>query len=133
MTVWFLTVLQLRRVRLYLQAAVDQEIVFVQSFCDVIAEVGDGVDDGWLFSSARVIFLHQVILQRDEVQRVVGDAAAVHLHGDGVVDQDHQTPERKREGIDVFMLFWAMNFVPSVKIFATCLYFWRIHEPECYN
>ena len=106
---WFPTVLQ---------AAVGQEVLFVQSFCDAIAEVGDGVDDGWLLSGAGVIFLHQVILQRDEVQRVVGDAADVHLHGDGVVDQDHQTPGRKEERIDVFMLFWAMNSV----LFATCLH-----------
>lgn len=51
----------------------------MQSLGDVVAEVSDGVDGGGLLGSARVVFLHQVVLQGDEVQRVVGDAAAVHL------------------------------------------------------
>lgn len=69
----------------------------MQSLCDVVAEVCDGVDDGGLLSSSRVVLLHQVILHRDEVQCVVGDAAAVDLQSDGVVYQDHQTPEGEEE------------------------------------
>lgn len=64
----------------------------MQSLCDVVAEVGNGVDDGGLLGSSRVILLHQVVLQRDEVQCVVGDAAAVDFQSDGVVNQDDQTP-----------------------------------------
>lgn len=64
----------------------------MQRLCDVVAEVCDSVDDGGLLSSSRIILLHQVVLQRDEVQRVVGDAAAINFQSDGVVNQDHQTP-----------------------------------------
>lgn len=97
MTGWALTILQLQRVGRRLQAAVGHEAVFVQSLCDVVAEVGDGVDDSGLLGGPGIIPLHQVILQRDEVQRVVGDAAAVDFQSDGVVYQDHQTPEREEE------------------------------------
>lgn len=62
----------------------------MQRLCDVVAEVCDGVDDGGLLGSSVIILLHHVVLQRDEVQRVGGDAAAVDLQSDGVVDQDHQ-------------------------------------------
>lgn len=82
--------LLLRSVRRRLQAAVvGHEVILVQRFGDVIAEVGDGVDDGGLLGGTGVILLHQVVLQGDEVQRVVGNAALVHLQGDGVVHQDH--------------------------------------------
>lgn len=94
MSEWFLTILQLQRLRLRLQAAVGHEVVFVQSLCDVVAEVSDGIDNGGLLGRPRVIPLHQVILQRDEVQHVVGDAVAVNFQSDGVVDKDHQTPEK---------------------------------------
>lgn len=80
-----------------LQAAVGHEVVFVQSLGDVVAEVCDGVDDGGLLTSSGVILLHLVVLQRDEVQCVVGDAAAVDFQSDGVVNQDHQTPEREQD------------------------------------
>lgn len=86
-----------------LQAAVGHEVVFVQSLRDVVAEVGDGVDNGGLLGGSRVILLHQVVLQRDEVQCVVGDAAAVNFQSDGVVNKDHQTPERE-EDQDMFLL-----------------------------
>ncbi len=69
----------------------------MQSLCDVVAEVGDGVDDGGLLGGSGVILLHQVILQRDEVQRVIVDAAVIDLQSDGVVNQDHQTPERRED------------------------------------
>lgn len=91
------TVLQLQRVGLRTQAAVGQEVVFVQRLGDVVAEVRDGVDDGGLLCGSGVILFHQVVLQRDEVQRFVGDAAAVHVQSDGVVHQDHQTPEREED------------------------------------
>lgn len=95
--------------RLQLQATVAHEAVFVQSLCDVVAEVGDGVDDGGSLSSRRVVFLHQVVLLGDEVQRVVGDTVTVHLQGDGIVHQHHQTTERKEE-----VAFWLpyVNFSP---------------------
>lgn len=69
----------------------------MQSLGDVVSEVGDGIDDGGLLAGSGVILLHQVVLQRDEVQRVAGDAAAVDLQSDAVVYQDHQTPEREED------------------------------------
>lgn len=69
----------------------------MQRLCDVVAEVGDSVDDSGLLSGSGIILLHQVVLQRDEVQRVVGDAAAVDFESDGVVYQDHQTPETQKD------------------------------------
>lgn len=81
-----------------LQAAVvGHEVVLVQCLGDVIAKVGDGVDDSGLLSSAGIVLLHQVVLQSDEVQRVIGNATFVHLQGDGIVHQDHQAPVSKRE------------------------------------
>lgn len=70
----------------------------MQCLSDVVAKVGDGVDDGGLFGGSGVVLLHQVVLQSDEVQSVVGDTTTVHLHlkDDGVVHLDHQTPDRIR-------------------------------------
>lgn len=102
------TVLQPQSVRLHRQAAVAQQVVLVQSLSDVVAEVGDGVDDGGLLGGSGVVLFHQVVLQRDEVQRVVGDAAAaVHLQGDGVVDQNHQTPEREQDQFKPAGYLWV--------------------------
>lgn len=78
----------------------------MQRLSDVVAEVSDGVEDSRLLSGGGVGLLHQVVLQRDEVQRVVGDAAAVDLQSDGVVDQNHQTAGRKNsDGCFVFYIF----------------------------
>lgn len=60
----------------------------------MVAEVGDGVDGGGLLGGSGVVPLRQVALQRDEVQHVAGDATAVDLQSDGVVDLDHQAPEK---------------------------------------
>ena len=67
----------------------------MQRLGDVVAEVGYGVDDGGLLGRPGVVLLHQVVLQRDEVQCVVGNATAVHLQlqSDGIVDLDYQTPD----------------------------------------
>lgn len=73
------TVLRLLGVWLHLQAAVGHEVVFVQSLCDVVAKVGNSVDYSGLFRRSRVILLNKVVLQRDEVQRVVADAVIVNL------------------------------------------------------
>ena len=95
-----------------LQAAVVQEAVFVQRLGDVVTEVGDGVDDGGLLGSPGVVPLHQVVLQRDEVQSVVGHAAAIHLHlqSDGVVDLDHQAADGSRAERSVcFRASWKIT------------------------
>lgn len=65
--------------RLQLQASIAQEAILVQSLCDVVAEVGNGVDDGGLLSGCWVVLLHQIVLPGDEVQRVVGHTISVHL------------------------------------------------------
>lgn len=87
----------------------------MQSLCDVVAEVGDGVDDGGLLGSRRVVFLHQVVLPGDEVQRAVGDTVPVHLQGDGIVHQDHQTAERKEE-----VAFRLAAFLPVTQLLTLC-------------
>lgn len=71
------------------QTAIGQHVVFAKSFRDVVAEVCDGVNDGWLLGSRRVALLHQVVLLRDEIHRGVGDAVTTDRQSDGVVDMNH--------------------------------------------
>lgn len=69
-----------------MRAGVGEEAVLVQGLCDVVPEVCDGVDHSGLLGGSWVVLLHHVVVEDDEVHRVVADACAVHLQGDGIVD-----------------------------------------------
>lgn len=70
----------------------------MQCLSDEVTEISDCVDDCGLLSSCNIVPLHQIVLQRDEVQSVARDATTVHLQiqNDSIVHLDDQTPDRTR-------------------------------------